>query len=99
MRRVRRPRSHATEPSEIGLLQRTYRRLRFGQPVVVVSGLPRSGTSMLMRMLSAGGMPIVSDGARHADEDNPRGYFEDERVKKLTASGDKDWLVAARGKA
>ncbi len=76
-----------------------WRRLRFGEPVVVVSGLPRSGTSMAMRMLEAGGVPMVADGVRSADEDNPRGYFEDERVKDLAQMQDKGWVKAARGRA
>ncbi len=59
-------------------------------PLVVVSGLPRSGTSMMMRMLQAGGMPLVTDEKRAADEDNPRGYFEDARIKKL--KDDSSWL-------
>jgi hypothetical protein len=80
-------------------IQRAARRLRYGAPIVVVSGLPRSGTSMAMRMLEAGGMPLVVDGRRGADEDNPRGYFEDERVKDLGHAADKRWLAAARGKA
>jgi sulfotransferase family protein len=79
--------------------QRMYRRLRFGPPVVVVSGLPRSGTSMTMRMLVAGGMPVVTDGRRAADEDNPTGYFEEEKVKDLALDPDKGWLRRARGKA
>ena len=65
--------------------------------VTVVSGLPRSGTSMLMRMLQAGGMPILTDEVRAADADNPKGYFEFERVKRLAA--DKDWLPLAQGRA
>ena len=65
---------------------------------MVVSGLPRSGTSMAMKMLEAGGLPVVSDGLRRADEDNPRGYYEDERVKDLHQEGDKTWLRDARGK-
>jgi hypothetical protein len=77
----------------------TARRLLYGRPVVVVSGLPRSGTSMAMKMLEAGGLPVVADGLRAADEDNPRGYFEDERVKGLGEAVDKRWLRAARGKA
>ncbi len=80
-------------------LHRAYRRLRFGPPVIVVSGLPRSGTSMAMKMLEAGGVAIVTDGARSADEDNPKGYFEDERVLRLAEGVDKAWLKAARGKA
>ena len=84
------------EPSSI---QRLHRRLRFGKPIVVVSGLPRSGTSMLMRMLEAGGLPVVTDGQRAADEDNPRGYFEVERIKGLARESDPSWLAESRGKA
>lgn len=51
--------------------------------ITIVSGLPRSGTSLMMQMLAAGGMPILSDGERQADTDNPRGYHEWERVKQL----------------
>jgi len=74
------------------------RRLRYGRPIVVVSGLPRSGTSMMMRMLERGGLEVVSDNIREQDEDNPRGYFELERVKDLDKGADKSWLVEARGK-
>jgi len=81
------------------MIKRALDRLKFGDPVVVVSGLPRSGTSMAMRMLKAGGVTLVEDGERTADEDNPVGYFEDERVKNLAASTDTDWVRAARGKA
>ncbi len=80
-------------------ISRTWRRLRYGEPVIVVSGLPRSGTSMAMKMLAAGGLAVVADGMRIADEDNPRGYFEDERVKALAEAADKRWLRAARGRA
>jgi hypothetical protein len=73
-------------------------RLRYGQPVVVVSGLPRSGTSMAMKMLEAGGMELVVDHIRTADEDNPKGYYEDERVKELAEMEDKDWIAGTRGK-
>jgi len=76
-----------------------YRRLRFGRPIVVVSGLPRSGTSMMMRMLEKGGMPILSDGVRTADESNPRGYYEFTPVKGLDKSPDVGWLAGARGRA
>jgi hypothetical protein len=85
--------------SDVRWLRRSVRRLRFGRPVVVVSGLPRSGTSMLMRMLSAGGIATLTDGERAADEDNPLGYFELERVKALVAGADAGWLEDARGKA
>jgi hypothetical protein len=79
-------------------LRRSYRRLRYGQPIVVVSGLPRSGTSMVMKMLEAGGLPVMTDGIRTADEDNPKGYYEVERVKNLAQESDKGWLAEARGK-
>jgi len=65
--------------------------------VTVVSGLPRSGTSMLMRMLEAGGIAALTDGQREADADNPRGYFELEAVKALPA--DSAWIADAAGKA
>ena len=79
-------------------VRRFYRRLRYGRPIVVVSGLPRSGTSMVMKMLEAGGLPILTDGLRTADEDNPKGYYEVERVKDLAREADKGWLAGARGK-
>lgn len=67
-------------------------------PVIVVSGLPRSGTSLMMNMLQAGGIPIVTDEERTADDDNPKGYFELERVKQLS-KGDVSWVPEARGQA
>jgi predicted AlkP superfamily phosphohydrolase/phosphomutase len=81
------------------LLSNLRRRLQFGAPVIVVTGLPRSGTSMVMRMLQAGGVAVTSDGERQADEDNPLGYFEVERVKRLAQEADKSWLSQSRGKA
>lgn len=66
--------------------------------ITIVSGLPRSGTSMMMKMLEAGGIPPLTDGLRRADDNNPRGYFEFERVKKLP-DGDTGWLAEAQGKA
>ena len=51
--------------------------------VTIVSGLPRSGTSMMMKMLDAGGLVVVTDNVRTADEDNTKGYYEFERVKKI----------------
>ena len=79
-------------------LGRFYRRLRRGEPIVIVSGLPRSGTSMIMKMLEAGGLPVLTDGLRTADEDNPKGYYEVERVKGLAGEKDMGWLADARGK-
>lgn len=81
-------------------MKRLYRRIRYGEPVIVVSGLPRSGTSMAMQMLASGGVSVVTDGVREAGEDNPKGYFEDERVKDLHKEDeDGRWLHDARGKA
>jgi hypothetical protein len=67
------------------------------RPIIVVSGLPRSGTSMMMHMLAAGGMEMVTDQLRQADEDNPNGYFEFEKVKNLAE--DASWMGIACGKA
>ncbi len=67
------------------------------QAVIVVSGLPRSGTSMMMKMLAEGGLAVLTDSIRTADEDNPNGYFELEVVKQLS-EGKKDWLADADGK-
>ncbi len=67
------------------------------QAITIVSGLPRSGTSMMMKMLEAGGMPVLTDHQRAPDEDNPKGYYEFERVKKLP-EGDYAWLPEARGR-
>lgn len=65
--------------------------------IIIVSGLPRSGTSLMMQMLERGGIEIVTDSIRTADADNPRGYFEFEKVKKIKQ--DATWIPAARGKA
>src|SRR5262245_6505245 len=76
-----------------------FERRRYGEPVAVVSGLPRSGTSMMMKMLEAGGLTPYTDGERSADIDNPEGYYEFERVKDLERDPDKSWVRGARGKA
>lgn len=68
------------------------------ETIIVVSGLPRSGTSMMMRMLEAGGLELLIDGVRTADEDNPNGYYEFEQVKQLEQRNTK-WLSEAQGKA
>lgn len=65
--------------------------------IIVVSGLPRSGTSMMMKMLEAGGLPILTDNLRTPDANNPNGYYEFERVKQLP-QGDYGWLPEAGGK-
>lgn len=65
--------------------------------ITIVSGLPRSGTSLMMQMLAAGGVPPLTDQQRLPDENNPRGYLEYEAVKQLRS--DRSWLGNARGKA
>lgn len=65
--------------------------------ISIVSGLPRSGTSLMMSMLEAGGLGVLIDGIRTPDEDNPKGYYEFERVKQI--EHDKAWLEDAKGRA
>lgn len=67
------------------------------ETITIVTGLPRSGTSMMMKMLEAGGLELLTDNIRTADQDNPKGYFEFERVKQIEQ--DKAWLEDARGRA
>ena len=64
--------------------------------ITIVSGLPRSGTSMMMQVLEAGGLPALKDDVRVADEDNPKGYYEFERVKQIAQ--DQAWLQDAQGR-
>jgi hypothetical protein len=64
--------------------------------ITVVSGLPRSGTSLMMQMLEAGGLPTFTDNVRTADPDNPKGYYEFERTKQLER--DQSWVPSAAGK-
>jgi hypothetical protein len=71
--------------------------MTFQPPILIVSGLPRSGTSLVMQMLQAGGAPLLADDRRPADAENPRGYFEYEPVKRLQTNH--DWLPQAAGKA
>ena len=65
--------------------------------IPIVSGLPRSGTSLMMSMLAAGGLEVMTDQLRVADDDNPVGYFELEDVKKLI-KGEHSWLAQSNGK-
>jgi hypothetical protein len=67
------------------------------EEIIVVSGLPRSGTSMMMAMLKASGIKLLVDDIRSADQDNPRGYYEYDKVKRLHK--DASWLHEAQGKA
>ena len=82
----------------MNILDRFFKKHAVDDGIVIVSGLPRSGTSMLMRMLDAGGLPPLTDNERTADDDNPKGYYEFEPVKKLR-EGDYSWLPRAEGKA
>src|SRR5205823_6071981 len=67
------------------------------EAIIIVSGLPRSGTSLMMQMLESGGVEVMKDNARTADTDNPRGYYEFEQVKQI--KHDASWLPGTRGKA
>lgn len=67
------------------------------QRITVVTGLPRSGTSLMMQMLERGGMKLMVDGVRHADLSNPRGYYEHEKAKNIMK--DSSWLADAEGAA
>ncbi|PXF56252.1 MAG: hypothetical protein C4B58_14180 [Deltaproteobacteria bacterium] len=84
------PQTHIRTPSYAG-------HVNLSETITIVSGLPRSGTSMMMQMLSAGGLPVLTDDKRKADPDNARGYFEFEPAKRLRQ--DSLWLHHARGKA
>jgi len=68
----------------------------YEETIVIVSGLPRSGTSMMMKMLEKGGLEVLTDKVREPDEDNPKGYYEYERVKELPE--ETGWLEDAKGK-
>ena len=66
------------------------------ETITVVSGLPRSGTSLMMQLLVAAGWLPLTDGKRLPDEDNPRGYFEWDKARELAK--DSAWMPQARGK-
>jgi hypothetical protein len=76
-----------------------YRRAVYGRPIVIVSGLPRSGTSLMMKMLDAGGLPVWTDNIREADDQNPNGYYELERIKDLDKRLERRWMRHGRGRA
>ena len=80
------------------LFSQTNSQKKTPKSIAIVSGLPRSGTSMMMKMLAEGGLPSLTDQIRNADEDNPNGYYEFEPVKQLV-NGQFDWLSDADGKA
>lgn len=70
---------------------------RGGDRITIVSGLPRSGTSMMMAMLGAGGMPLLTDASRPPDINNPGGYFEYAPARAIPREA--SWLETARGRA
>ncbi len=81
----------------MGILQHIRGRIKAPDHTInIVSGLPRSGTSMMMKMIEAGGIEPFMDNVRIPDNDNPGGYYESERVKKL--SQDSTWLHGVRGR-
>jgi len=84
--------------TELNIVSRDIKKIKSkGNPIIVVSGLPRSGTSLMMQMLEKAGVEIFSDNKRAADENNPLGYYEHEAVKKLDKES--KWLKYAEGKA
>ncbi len=87
---------HCPDPQKYDDHFQVFKETRKGE-IVVVSGLPRSGTSMMMQLLQAGGMEILQDELRLPDESNPKGYFEFEPVKSTRK--DNSWMNAAEGKA
>lgn len=79
------------------ILKRFFKREHSNDFITIVSGIPRSGTSMMMSMLEAGGIRTVTDNIRKPDENNPKGYYEFERVKEIKR--DNSWLEECCGKA
>lgn len=93
---------HKTKKKGFVLLARQIAKIKdkgkqMDKVITIVSGLPRSGTSMMMKILETGGIEVMTDGVRKADEDNPHGYYEYEMVKKI--GYDTGWQKEARGKA
>jgi tetratricopeptide (TPR) repeat protein len=88
-------RTHLDDPAKASKVMQDFNKNLLGT-VVIVSGLPRSGTSMMMQMLEKGGLPIFTDGERTADDNNPKGYYEHQIVKKITHNT--EWLKSARDK-
>jgi tetratricopeptide (TPR) repeat protein len=83
-------------PEEAAELSQSAGPVSDDEVITVVSGLPRSGTSMMMQALVAGGAVPFTDNKRTADESNPKGYFEHASVKGLAKDG--RFLALAKGK-
>lgn len=95
LRLVKIYRDHLNEPAKAEIHTKILNQIMKGE-IIIVSGLPRSGTSMLMQMLQAGGLDILTDNVRQPDENNPKGYLEYAPVKNLKK--DQSFLVQAEGK-
>ena len=67
--------------------------------ITIVSGLPRSGTSLMMQILEAAGVPPFTDNKRQADESNCKGYYEHDKVASLLSNPDRSWIKEAKGAA
>jgi tetratricopeptide (TPR) repeat protein len=67
--------------------------------ITIVSGLPRSGTSLMMQVLEAAGIQAYTDGKRSADDSNKKGYFEHDNVLSLMSSPDRTWITDAKGQS
>ena len=78
------------------LLRNSVKNAELKNPILIVSGLPRSGTSMIMQMLSNGGLEVYSDGNRKSDIDNPKGYYEHDAVKRIAY--DQSWLLDVKNR-
>ena len=92
--------SHEDRPMpELALHPESLAKVPPGDILTIVSGLPRSGTSLMMQILQAAGLPIFTDGQRPADASNQKGYYEHEKIASLMKPGDKSWLQDARGHA
>lgn len=91
------PSSPPAHPGADADKRRAEQVVNIDKPLIIVSGLPRSGTSMVMQMLAAGGISPFTDSAREPDENNPKGYYEHESVKRM--GQDWSWLGEASGKA
>lgn len=89
-------RSHLDNPAKSSMVLKDFNKYILGT-IYIVSGFPRSGTSMMMQMLKQGGLSLFTDNARGSDENNPFGYFEHQIVKKIAHNT--EWLKLARDKA
>jgi len=88
--------THLDQPNKAALHSQNFHQNIKGE-VIIVSGLPRSGTSMMMQMLDHAGIEIYTDKIREADSNNPKGYYEHNNVKSLRRN--KRWVAESMDKA